>query len=384
MTPHMGAGSVTALCPGGIILEDKTMICLAGTVVKENAATADHGGGIFVRGGVLEVTARSRVEGNSCPLIGGGILGVQGARISIAGGAEVVGNRAAREGGGVALLGRSAEALGSTRLLVEDSTVEGNSAAYYSGGGISCDRSHVELVNASLVGNVAGSSGGGLISMLSSVFVSASLVQDNIALQGGGISVFGDSNTTSVLRMSKTSVLDNSAAEGGGLMMGAYSRALLLNTLAPQHLGAPSSDDGEANSSVAAAAICGEEWCGSVCLRRNSAAHAAAMSFSNSTGHILQGVVVADNFGVEESGPTSVMSLIGRSHVAVDGGHYRCNVGTGFHITDFSTVTMSDTLVFGQFLDPFEDEYYYWQVRTRSERGIPLNDSLDSQIATVE
>ncbi|KAK3256756.1 hypothetical protein CYMTET_34124, partial [Cymbomonas tetramitiformis] len=350
MIPLMGAGSITALCPGGMFLENKTTVNLAGaTLVKDNAATADHGGGIYVSGGVLEVTAGSRVEGNACPLIGGGILGLQGARISIAGGAMVVGNWAKREGGGVALLGGD-DGVGAAHLLVEDSTLEGNIAAYYSGGGISADRSNVELVNASLLGNFASYSGGGLISMLSSVSMSASLVQGNIALQGGGVSVYGSPNVTSVLQMSKTSVLDNKATnEGGGLMMGAYSQALLLDTSAPQHLSSTSSDDGEANSTTdAAAAIWGEAWCGSdasVCIGRNQADSAAAMSFYNSTGHILQGVVVAENFGGEESDPTSVMSLSGRTHVAVDGGHYRCNVGTGFHITDFSTVTMSDTLV---------------------------------------
>eukprot|EP00854_Cymbomonas_tetramitiformis_P008013 gene8013-9522_t len=332
-----------------------TMYLSGATLVKNNMATLDHGGGVYVRGGVLGMTASSRVEGNACLLLGGGIFGVQSAVISIAGRAEVVGNRALREGGGVALLSRAdAGTEASSRLLVEDSTLEGNTAVYYSGGGISCDLSEVELVNATLRSNVAGASGGGLFGIGGSVHVaSKSMVQGNKALEGGGIAVYGgtsDDAASSFLRMNATAVLANVATKGGGLLISNSTRALFSGALASGHASDPSSDDGEANSTtVTTADIWGEGWCGnvtsSVCIVRNEAAQGAAMAFAGSTGNVLQGVVMAANVGFNESDPTSVMELSEGSDVEVNRSYYGYNMGSGFHVTDFSTVTMVDTVM---------------------------------------
>lgn len=137
----------TAYSLGGGILNWSTL-SMTGSVVSDNAAEFGDGGGIDNRGGTLNITDST-----------------------------VAGNSAEFEGGGIANANSSYGQAGGAILNLSDSTLSDNSAD--SGGGLFNDFfSSATVTHATVTGNGAWSSGGGIYTSVSAT-VNASIVAGN-------------------------------------------------------------------------------------------------------------------------------------------------------------------------------------------------------------
>ncbi len=137
---------------GGAIGSYDGTVLIANSTFSGNSAY-NGGGAIFVSGGSFTLTS-SVVSGNSAQLEGGGIES-WGCRMTITG-STISDNTAARGGGIVETRGRG-------QLLLQNSTVSGNTALNDSGGGIWSSGSSA-IINSTLSNNSTKLGGGGVYS----------------------------------------------------------------------------------------------------------------------------------------------------------------------------------------------------------------------------
>ena len=120
-----------------------------------------------------------------------------------------------------------------------------NSCSAIAGGGMFFERSNAELINVSITGNIANTTGGGIYCDSSNLFMEHVNISDNTAIDGGGI-YFDSSN----LFMEHVIISDNTANDGGGIYSHAsyleISNVSLSNNIAAFHGGGIyCSDDSE-------------------------------------------------------------------------------------------------------------------------------------------
>ncbi|KAK3273261.1 hypothetical protein CYMTET_18487 [Cymbomonas tetramitiformis] len=336
---------------GGIFqMTSRDLLITDGSSILDNEAT-NSGGGVYLSENTLATfSVGARVEGNVCQMSGAGILIGQGSTVYLIAGSVVRGNRANREGGGIAMLrGEGADVM--TELWLESSEVSGNSALYYSGGGLSSDLfCAIYVANSTIAGNAAGFTGGGLNGLSSEVYVLQSTVLlNNTALVGGAISIHGNSEA-GVLWISDALLLNNHAVMMGG---GVYMKNCLWSVI-----GLPI----DANFSAAAAeweagmaehaesykdaydshlALCEGHR---VCILDNLASEAAAVLYTSSTGGVLANVFVGFNVGFSDI-VTSVVGIMDKSHVNVSSCSFMQNVGSALTVEAGCGLTLVDTEV---------------------------------------
>ncbi len=147
---------------GGIHADDVT---LHQSTVSNNVAS-NKGGGVFADNATL---TQSTVSGNSATLYGGGVYVRADATLT---GSTVSGNFA-RRGGGVYSFGAS-----SGEVTVLDSTISGNLATLFGGGGI-YTFGDVTLTQSTISGNSAQGGGGGIATNGGNLMVTHSTVTGN-------------------------------------------------------------------------------------------------------------------------------------------------------------------------------------------------------------
>jgi parallel beta-helix repeat protein len=118
-------------------------------------------------------------------------------------GAAITGNTATSHGGGISI------GWGS-KVVLQNSTLTGNTAVLDGGGGIYLyDQASVTVTASALTGNTSEHWGGGILTRGTVILNSGSTVTGNTAADtGGGIAVFGDGTWTAE---DKSSVSGNTA-----------------------------------------------------------------------------------------------------------------------------------------------------------------------------
>ncbi len=178
---------------GGLILgsgeSGRITSAIRNSTISGNVSDG-NGGGLNMRvnsDGLLQTIEHSTISNNRSGSLGGGIHSTDTLTIT---NSTISGNTAALYGGGGIY-----HRLGP--LILRDSTVAGNEATTYGGGGIATRRGGILLVNSTVSGNTAGEFDG-----------------------GGGIFHAGD-NGEGYLRLRYSTVSGNSAREyGGGIFSG--------------------------------------------------------------------------------------------------------------------------------------------------------------------
>eukprot|EP00854_Cymbomonas_tetramitiformis_P012422 gene12422-14677_t len=321
-----------------------------GSRISANNAIVS-GGGLFVGdSGVLEVAAGCRLDSNQCGVAGAAVLCASGSNVTISD-SFVRGNRALREGGGIAM--QSGAGPGSmTRMRLENSSVVGNTAVRYAGGGISSDPyCLVEIVRSHIIENIAGFMGGGLSGFDSRVeLLSQSVVAYNHALNGGGIAMVGVSNLLledwpegATLRVAGALIQGNFAeTTGGGITVSSKARLIVeagqvtdpANTAIP----ARSLEEEEA-------AAMRRDWCShSVCVRGNAAPKGAAFYLDNSLPSAVEHALLELNGGADMTAESAVVAVVA-SEVAVRACRFERNVGPAVALWTGATASLRDTAV---------------------------------------
>lgn len=203
----------TAAGRGGGVHNGGTLV-VTGSRIAGNAANRDAdstfedygGGGISNRGAV--VLEGSTVEGNQAVSDGGGVLNFGDGVMEITGNSRLVRNAADRLGGGI-----HNGSLGGASVTVHGSTVEDNTAR--EGAGI-YNRAQLTLEDSRLADNIAVQHGGGLLTAggaAATAVMTATTVQGNAALNGGGVYIMAD-----LTIQEDTRIIENVAAgDGGGI-----------------------------------------------------------------------------------------------------------------------------------------------------------------------
>ncbi|MBX9582470.1 MAG: right-handed parallel beta-helix repeat-containing protein [Gemmataceae bacterium] len=229
-TLTIAAGSIasnTASGDGGGVLTAGTMTMTGGSVSRN---TATYGGGIDVGpDGRLTLTTRAAVTLNTSRALGGGLYsggftGPGNGRLTLTD-ASVTGNRAGASGGGVYLFGGT--------LTVTRGSVSTNSAVGY-GGGLAVTAGSAALTDVAVADNVvavdpfgAGAGGGAYTGTGGSLTLTGVTLSGNRAgTDGGGVANLG------TLTAVNTTVSGNTAAGNGGGVFTAAGAASLAQVTA--------------------------------------------------------------------------------------------------------------------------------------------------------
>ncbi len=213
---------------GGSILNDGRM-AIAGSSFTGN--TSYFSCGAIDSWGPLTITDTSFIDNSTegdCGAIGGGALTIAHSDFS--------GNTATGRGGGLCF----------SRGMIIDSTFTGNSAGY--GGGISGGyqgEGEFSIINTTLSGNSASTSGGGLYDEGIATITNSTISGNTSPNHGGGISVSAAGYIPSSLYITYSTVADNNAPTGGGIFNN--GNTLLSNTIVANN---PGSDCVVNNGSV--------------------------------------------------------------------------------------------------------------------------------------
>jgi hypothetical protein len=207
-----GLDRVLDIRPGAtVVVADLTLV---------NGA-ADLGGGIRNDGTLtlLDVAVTRNAADVGAGIVNNGTLIVLRSRIADNASAGSIG-----AGGGI-FSGSSAVA-----LVVEASTVAGNSAAGLGGGMVVAD-SAATVSNSTLADNTSGTGGGGIENRLgASLVLEGSTLSGNAGLSGGGMRV--DGVGTSVTVRNSTIAYNRSRGDGGGVGMDESTLTIVNSTIA--------------------------------------------------------------------------------------------------------------------------------------------------------
>ena len=226
-------GAASLRLAGGTLVVDDSQILLNRITGGEA-----HGGGLHVSGQNATATIRnSLIEGNATlgNFAAGGGISANGIPLVIES-STITGNSAARAGGGVYSVGaleiRDTEISGnsaqfggginhrSQSLIIDRTTISGNMASRSGGGGYIGSRSSpVTITNSTIDNNTAAEMGGGLLLTAINATIVNSTFSGNSAGQDGG-AIFNRSATTNIRH---STITDNTAARGGGLQGGTFS-----------------------------------------------------------------------------------------------------------------------------------------------------------------
>jgi hypothetical protein len=160
------------------LIESSSSLTVQNVALTGGSAAAGSGGAIYVlsNGTSLLTLTGAVVQGNIAAADGGGIASTSNVTMI---NSLVTGNTAGNHGGGVALVGTTGS------LLVTDSIVSDNIAAY--GGGVSGKT--VNVIQSTIIGNSASKQGGGIYGAgpTQNIVVIDSTISGNNAQNGGGI-----------------------------------------------------------------------------------------------------------------------------------------------------------------------------------------------------
>jgi len=191
-------------------------LTLANSTVSDNLAS--FGGGIFnASGGEVHLNS-SQVTGNSSTGNGGGIGNAGGGTLTLTN-SGVTGNTAANYGGGINSSGD---------VTLTDSTVSGNTATTFGGGGFE-SQGVLTITNSTISGNTAATRGGGIdnVEGAQATIIDSTISGNSGGDEGGGIFM----EDTATMTMTGSTLSSNSATAGGGLRVNTGAATLANSTV---------------------------------------------------------------------------------------------------------------------------------------------------------
>jgi hypothetical protein len=220
----------TSSSTGGAIQNTGTLT-LTGSTVSGNSAS-ESGGGLFNDGGTLTVEA-SLITGNTASVDGGGLL--NGGTLTVD--ASILSANSATWGGGAiftytgdvtiqngSVLGGDPNAgqgntanygggiaVWSGSLVLNDSTVSGNTVTWVGGAIRNVTEGTVTVNSSTITGNSAEWDGGGILNEGSMTLYGSEVSNNTAVFQGGGIG-----NWEGDLTLTASTVSGNSSGDGGG------------------------------------------------------------------------------------------------------------------------------------------------------------------------
>lgn len=188
------------------------------TSIFSNKTTAGHGGGIYTSGCDLDVWGGSQISSNTAAGAGGGIYSSGGSiryRYSTLAGNTASGHYNGAGGGGIAQFG----GVGSWPLYVTDSTISGNQATDYLGGGVYSEAS-ANIFDSTFHNNQSGGNGGGLYFAGASMTMERSTFSRNISGGAGGGLCLPNVGANSMYLLQNTFWYNEADTNGGGIETG--------------------------------------------------------------------------------------------------------------------------------------------------------------------
>jgi len=299
---------------GGGVWSDGTLNVTDSTITSNTAANA--GGGIHnISGGDVVIT-NSTVSNNNAAAAGG-ILNNNGAdsgSTTTISGSTVSGNGATDVaglgGGGIYNISAPTD-LNPASLTITNSTISGNTSANAGAAGIRNDESTAGLTGATITGNVATGSGGGIRTSGTMTVTNSTISSNSATSSGGGIALEG--GATSTLSVSGSVIDDNTATSGGGGV----------------------SASGAATATVSSSSI-----------TRNDAANGAGLS--NGTGATLTvtNSTVSANLATSQGGGFFAQGDLTVNHSTVTAND-ATSEGGGVRVIGVPTVTLTGTILHG-------------------------------------
>jgi dockerin type I repeat protein/parallel beta helix pectate lyase-like protein len=188
-------------------------VTIEGMTIRNGRLVGSDGGGIFSDHSNLTVNGCDIID-NTADFFGGGIMsfGSGGTITLTVTNCSITGNSTGSSGGGIMNWGEGSGS--NATLIVSNSTISGNSAAF--GAGIYNDgatgMATMSVNNSTFSANTAGSSGGGIANDgfnggVGNLTVSNSTFYKNTAFSGGGIFTFGSSGGTATVHIGNTILL---------------------------------------------------------------------------------------------------------------------------------------------------------------------------------
>jgi predicted outer membrane repeat protein len=197
---------------GGAIYSLLGGLTVDNSVFRNNSSSGDMGGGAILTDGADPVGPGSTV---------GGLIAIRGSRFE--------GNQTKGEGGALLLYGYP-----SDKILLEDSTVVGNTANYSDkgvarGGGLRAN-SNLTIRNVTFANNIAGKQGGALWidgpspkNIINSTFTGNKVIHD-----AGGAMFLGTDDSTPVNIVNSTIVNNSAGRASGAVWIGGAARPITL------------------------------------------------------------------------------------------------------------------------------------------------------------
>jgi FG-GAP-like repeat len=207
--------------------------------IFQNNSAVQFGGGLFISQGSRPTFANCTIQGNvsgtTSNIGSGGGVHIQDASPTFIS-SRIVNNRAAFAAGGILVIGPFGSAFGESTLTVEGSDVSNNTAARFSssdppteGGGIHIENNAVGVIRGSTIRNNTANTGGGLNSYRARYIIESSIIEGNSALDpaaaggsSGGIGATSNNTGLPLQRaasviVTNTIVRNNNAQFGGGV-----------------------------------------------------------------------------------------------------------------------------------------------------------------------
>lgn len=211
---------------GGICaVGKKSDVTLDGVIVTDNKATSNvstnlgAGGGIEAQGGSLTVKD-STISNNNARGNGGGIFSAEGNELTVSG-STIQGNKADNGGGIHTGEARDASKTPSKATITDTKVLENEAIGSGEGGGVYVGtRADATLKGCTVANNKSVSTGGGIAAKLGTVTLDYTTVENNQAVNGGGLFHLGLAVPGSLTLQNGSVIRNNTASSmGGGLFL---------------------------------------------------------------------------------------------------------------------------------------------------------------------
>jgi len=189
------------------------------TIKNSNNVSTICGGGIYVNNSSIELNGGTIKNNINIQHNGGGICANNNSDITINSG--IIEENSSLQAGGIMLY--------DSHLTINDGLIQNNTAELKGGAIYSFASSSITMLNGNIIGNYAGSQGGGIAKecvdsdRCNTSFIKGGNIKDNNAYgSGGGIYISRNTNTT--LDISGVTLENNSAGASGGAI---YNNGIL-------------------------------------------------------------------------------------------------------------------------------------------------------------
>ena len=193
-----------------------TTVNVVGSSVLKNNQSASNGGAIYIStsgSANLNISGTTLIDNNSANQGGGIFTTSNGATVNISGSTRITNNQAVVNSGGGMVSGGNLTISGAVVFDGNQAQAQGGGIVFTSAPGTNY------ITDATFTNNKAlTDSGGGIKSSAANLVVTDTLIENNEAVNGGGVAVTGGLNQTATIT-GNTRIVNNTADNGGGLFL---------------------------------------------------------------------------------------------------------------------------------------------------------------------